>query len=185
MKTGKTVYIGFGSNQGRRQKTIETALRDLSQVPGVALENVSPLYQTQSVGGPSQPDHYNGVARFRVSLGVKDLLRQLKRIERRWGRDPKALRWGPRSIDLDILTYGKSRLRSQFLTIPHPRYHLRRFVLVPFTRLAPAHVHPILRQTNKELLRRLTPQGQRVTILARWKKDQFYRYKRRKKPANP
>ncbi len=185
MKQEKLVYIGLGSNERRRKTQLERALRLVGALPGVRLIRVSPMVQSEPVGGPPQRDHFNGVAKLSVSLRPKQLLAELKKIEKRLGRKATGPKWGPRPIDLDILTYGKSRICQKNLVVPHPRYHQRRFVLVPFCRLAPHFVHPLLKRTNKALLRRLTPLGQRVTILARWKKDRFYPFKKRKSPANP
>src|SRR5438045_1665462 len=138
----KIVYLGFGSNQGRKKSQIEKALRLLSGTPGIRLGRVSSLYRTEPVGGPSQPDHFNGVAELSVSLGPQKLLRELKRIERESGRRPGP-RWGPRPLDLDILTYGKRIIRQSKLFVPHPLYHRRRFVMVPFAELTPRFLHPV------------------------------------------
>jgi 2-amino-4-hydroxy-6-hydroxymethyldihydropteridine diphosphokinase len=175
---GTSVYVGCGANLGDRKRTIERAIALLAKVPGIRVVRISSLYQTEPVGGPSQPLFLNCVLKLKVALSPRRLLSVLKDIERSLGRR-KGLRWGPRSIDLDILAFGNRRISSKRLVIPHPRYHSRRFVLVPFCELAPSFVHPIIRKNNTSLLRRLTPLGQRVTILAKWKKSRFYLYKKR------
>jgi 2-amino-4-hydroxy-6-hydroxymethyldihydropteridine diphosphokinase len=172
-------YIGFGSNVGHRRKTIERALSDLAKTPGVAVQKVSSLYETEPVGGPPQADHLNGVVRIETTLPLVQLWRHLKLLERRAGRR-KSIKWGPRPLDLDILTYGAVVGRRGRIVLPHPRYAERRFVMVPFSEIAPYFKHPQLHLKNRSLLRRLTPYGQRVTMLARWKNKRFYPFKKRK-----
>lgn len=172
-------YIGFGSNQGNRRRKIEFALRALTRAPGVSLTGVSSLYETEPVGGPPQRSHANGVARLDVRLSPPMLLRLLHHLERQAGRR-RGIKWGPRPLDLDILAYGRGSMRTGSLQIPHPRYHLRRFVLVPFSEIAPRFQHPRLKRSNAALLRRLTVIGQRVTMLARWKNGRYYPSKKRK-----
>jgi 2-amino-4-hydroxy-6-hydroxymethyldihydropteridine diphosphokinase len=182
LRREKKVFIGFGSNEGHRRRQIEQALALVAASPGIRLIRVSSLYQTEPVGGPNQRDHFNGVAELNVTLSPTELLKCLKRIERNLGRR-SGKRWGPRPIDLDILTFGNLKLDRPHLHVPHPLYPVRRFVLVPFAEIAPTFVHPLKKKTNRLLLRQLTPHGQRVTMLARWKNGRFYPFKRKKVPA--
>lgn len=172
-------YIAFGSNIGRRKYIIEKAIRRLAVSDGIELRRVSPLYETEPVGGPEQGSFYNGVLEIETELSPLALWKTLRKLESASGR-VRRMRWGPRTLDLDILTFGKIRLHSEQLEIPHPRYHLRRFVLVPFVRLAPQMIHPIIKKKNKSLLRELTVMGQRVTMVGPWKKFRFLTYKKRK-----
>lgn len=179
----KKSYIAFGSNVGSRQKNVEIALRKLASSDGITHFRVSPLYETDPVGGPKQNSYYNGVVEVSTTLSPQRLLKTLRDLEAQGGR-VRHTRWGPRTLDLDILIYGNSILHSKTLTIPHPRYHMRRFVLVPFVRLAPNFIHPIIRKKNKSLLRELTVGGQRVTMLGPWKKSRFQFSKIGKKKKN-
>lgn len=173
-----TAYVGVGSNTGNRPSYILRALRMLDQTKGLRILSVSPLYQSEPVGGPPQPYYLNAVAKIRTALKPSALLRSLQRVERRCGRK-RLIRWGPRTLDLDLLTYGNRTIRKSHLQIPHPRYHMRRFVLVPFCDVSAGFVHPVYRRKNSRLLRELTPTGQRVTIWKRWKKSPFYQSKKR------
>ncbi len=172
-------YVAFGSNQGRRKFNIEKAIRELAFSDGIRLLRVSPLYETEPVGGPDQASFYNGVLEIETHLSPLDLWGTLRALESDAGR-VRRTRWGPRTLDLDILTYGQNRLNSKSLVIPHPRYHLRRFVLVPLVQLASHMVHPIIKKTNESLLRELTVVGQRVTMLGPWKKFRFQSSKKRR-----
>jgi 2-amino-4-hydroxy-6-hydroxymethyldihydropteridine diphosphokinase len=139
---------------------------------------ISSLYKTEPVG-PSQPDFYNGVLQLQTTFSPEELLRRLFDIEKKLGRVRRE-KWGPRKLDLDLLTYGQELRRTRELTLPHPRYHRRRFVLVPLCDIAPRAMHPRLRRTHKRLLAKLTLLGQRVTIAASWNGKRFIPFKTKK-----
>ena len=144
-------YIGFGSNIGDRCAHINQALRWLSEADGVSVVRVSSLYETEPVGCEEQNWFLNGVLAVETRLLPHSLLRLLKRIETRVGRQPHP-RWGPREIDLDLLIYEQGHINTPDLTVPHPEMHQRRFVLTPFSEIAPEVVHPILQQKIEILL---------------------------------
>lgn len=123
-----TVYIGIGSNLGDRQKNIDLAIEHLRNTPLIVVEKVSSIYETDPVGGVPQGKFLNGVMRIKTALSPRALLTRLKEIERALGRT-ETVRFGPRLIDLDILTYGDLDIDEEGLTIPHPRMHEREFVL--------------------------------------------------------
>jgi 2-amino-4-hydroxy-6-hydroxymethyldihydropteridine diphosphokinase len=124
-------YVGLGANLGDREGTIRAAVADL---PGVVA--VSTLRETDPVGITDQPRFLNGVAALETGLTPRELLDVLLAVERRLGRE-RGRRWGPRTIDLDLLLYGDEVIDETGLTIPHPRLHERRFVLEPLADLAP------------------------------------------------
>lgn len=124
------VYLGLGSNQGDRMARLQAGLEALA-ARGILVEQVSRWRETAPAGGPPQGPYLNGAARVRTGLEPMALLEVLKEIERASGREPGGPRWGPRSLDLDILLYDDITLRSPELTIPHPRMCLRAFVLEP------------------------------------------------------
>jgi 2-amino-4-hydroxy-6-hydroxymethyldihydropteridine diphosphokinase len=165
MPRPQAVYIGLGSNIGRRQANLRAALKALSSLPGYRLVAVSSSYVTSPVG-PRQPDFFNAVAKFMTIRRPEEVLADVKGIERAMGRRP-ARRWGPRIIDLDVLFYGRTVCAAPQLTLPHPRLHERRFVLEPLAELSPGLVHPLLRTTVRRLRdrARLTYPGQRVNII--------------------
>ena len=129
-------YVGLGANLGDREGTIRAAVADL---PGVVA--VSTLRETDPVGITDQPRFLNGVAALETELAPRELLDVLLAVERRLGRE-RGKRWGPRTIDLDLLLYGDEVIDETGLTIPHPRLHERRFVLEPLADLAPRLVVP-------------------------------------------
>jgi 2-amino-4-hydroxy-6-hydroxymethyldihydropteridine diphosphokinase len=151
------VFIAVGSNLGDRQahfRAADQCLRLAAEFQGVTW---SPIYETRPVGGPAgQPDYLNAVVRASSLVGPKHTLRRLQDIEERLGRR-RAQRWAPRIIDLDLLLYGPLVLDTPELTLPHPRLHLRRFVLQPLCDLAPDLTHPASDHTVRHMLARLGP----------------------------
>ena len=114
---------------------------------------VSPFYRTAPVGLVSQPWYINGVVVVKTAWGPRALLRFLRRMETRFGRNRKhETRWGPRPLDLDLLFYDNRIIRSPTLLLPHPHLHRRRFVLVPLADTIPKHIHPVLCKTVDTLL---------------------------------
>lgn len=148
------VYIGFGSNLGYREGNIATALRLLADAPSVKMEAVSSLYESEPVGPVDQPWFLNGVARIQTELEPLALLELLQAIEERLGRK-RGVRWGPRTIDLDILLYGDLVMDDHRLIIPHPELEKRGFVLRPLVELDPSLIHPLSGKRLVNLLAQL------------------------------
>jgi 2-amino-4-hydroxy-6-hydroxymethyldihydropteridine diphosphokinase len=140
-----TAYIGLGSNLGDRRAMIAGALGRLRP------RRVSSVIETDPVGKTDQPRFLNAVAELSTDLPPAALLEQLLGIERDLGR-VRTERWGPRSIDLDLLLHGGEQVSTPSLTVPHPELHRRRFVLEGLAELAPALVVPGLGRTVQELL---------------------------------
>ena len=136
--------IGLGSNLGRPRRHLAHALAALGRARGVRIAALSSLYVTAPVGGPAQPDYLNCVAIVDTSLAPRALLARLHAIERRAGRrrDPAVPRNAPRTLDLDLLLYGRRRAHHRELVLPHPRMHERAFVLRPLAEVAPAATIP-------------------------------------------
>ena len=134
------VYVGLGSNTGDAAAWLRAAVEALRGLPGIRLAGLSPVYLTEPQGDPDQPWFANQVARLALAPAITPsaLLGQLHDIERALGRtrDPQR-RYGPRTIDLDLLVFGKVQCTEANLTLPHPRLHERAFVLVPLCDLAP------------------------------------------------
>ncbi len=135
-------YVGLGANLGDRERTIARALELLRAVPGTEVVAVSTLRETDPVGLEDQPRFVNGAVALRTSLEPRALLDELLAIERRLGRRREGPRFGPRTIDLDLLVYGDVEIDEPGLTVPHPRLHERRFALEPLAEVAPGLVVP-------------------------------------------
>jgi 2-amino-4-hydroxy-6-hydroxymethyldihydropteridine diphosphokinase len=131
------VYVGLGSNLGDGQSLINQALGELDRQRGIGLLRRSSLYSSGAWGFEDQPDFINAVAELDSSLSATELLAVLLATEKKGGRVRSTLRWGPRTIDLDLLLYGQDVLRIEGLEVPHPRMHLRAFVLLPLIELVP------------------------------------------------
>lgn len=144
-------YLGIGANLGDRRATLARAVALLRETPGIRVPRVSSFHETEPVGGPPQGRFLNGVVELDTELTPRELLVVVKGVERRLGRVAGGPRWGPRSVDVDILVYGNRRVAEPDLEIPHPRWHERAFVLAPFVELAPALRHPILGRTVQDL----------------------------------
>jgi 2-amino-4-hydroxy-6-hydroxymethyldihydropteridine diphosphokinase len=136
--------IGLGSNLAHPRRQLARAVAALRRLPRSSLVAVSPNYVTAPIGvHGAQPDYVNAVATIRTSLGARALLWHLNAIERRQRRRrPAAARNAPRTLDLDLLLYGRRRIRLPHLTVPHPRMHERAFVLRPLADIAPAITLP-------------------------------------------
>jgi len=158
----ETVFIGFGSNVGDRVDFCDRAVTLLSLLPHSRLQGVSLLYETEPVRDQIDPGEgwfLNGVVQLETNITPRSLLSTLQEIERALDRDEDN-RSGPRTIDLDILFYGEHVIKEPGLTIPHPRLHQRRFVLMPMNELGPLWVHPTLNQSVAQLLTSAKDQSQ-------------------------
>ena len=138
-------YVGLGSNLGHPRRRLARALTELARLPRSALVAASCNYLTAPVGAPEpQPDYVNAVAALRTALAPGAMLHHLRAIEHRLGRrrERHERRNAPRVLDLDLLLFGRRRLASTRLTVPHPRMHERAFVLRPLLDIAPAVTIP-------------------------------------------
>jgi 2-amino-4-hydroxy-6-hydroxymethyldihydropteridine diphosphokinase len=143
-------YIGIGSNLGDKLNQCEKAVSEILKIDHHKLLAKSSLFKTQPVGYTSQDWFVNGVIKIETNLDAHDLLRSLKTIESKLGR-LKSFRWGPRTIDLDILFFDDIEIRTEELQIPHPFIQDRQFVLIPLVEIDRNFLHPVLKKTVKEL----------------------------------
>jgi 2-amino-4-hydroxy-6-hydroxymethyldihydropteridine diphosphokinase len=134
-------FLGLGSNLGGRLANLEQAVSSLGREGEVRVVRSSRVYETDPVGGPEQPDFLNAVIEVETSLDPHELLSRCLSVEREMGR-ARVERWGPRVIDIDVLTYDDVEVDEPGLTIPHPRMHERGFVLVPLLELVADPVLP-------------------------------------------
>lgn len=154
-------FVGLGSNLAHPRRRLAAALRGIARLPATRLVAVSPNYASAPVGASEpQPDYVNAVALLRTRLRARDLLQRLHAIERAHGRVRVAgVRNAARTLDLDLLLFGRLRMATRHLALPHPRMHERAFVLKPLADLAPAARVPG-RGVAQSLARRVT--GQRI-----------------------
>lgn len=129
-------YLGLGSNVGDRAAHLQFAVDGLAARAGTVVA-LSPVYETEPVGGPPQPDYLNAVVVVETDRSARHLLGVAKALEREAGRDEGGERWGPRPLDVDVLMVGDERIDEPDLVVPHPRIHQRAFVLAPLADVAP------------------------------------------------
>ena len=159
-----TAYIGLGSNLGERAANLLLAVRGLLEA-SICIKRLSAIYETQPLEVEDQPPFLNMVVEAEIrNVTPEQMMARMLRIEYLLGRKrdfPKA----PRTVDLDLLLFGDLKHHTDFLTVPHPQLHLRKFVLVPLDEIAPSVNHPVLNKTIRELLKK-TPDKSNVR---RWK----------------
>ncbi|MGA5702157.1 2-amino-4-hydroxy-6-hydroxymethyldihydropteridine diphosphokinase [Peterkaempfera bronchialis] len=153
--------IALGSNLGNRLETLQGAVDALEDTPGVRVTAVSPVYETEAVGGPAgQPSYFNAVVVLRTTLGPGSLLERANAVEDAFSRT-REVRWGPRTLDVDIVAYDGVVSDTAELTLPHPRAHERAFVLAPWNDAEPEAELPgrgpvvaLLKEVDTEGVRR-------------------------------
>jgi 2-amino-4-hydroxy-6-hydroxymethyldihydropteridine diphosphokinase len=138
----EVAFVGVGSNLGDREATIARAVDLLRDEQGIEVIAVSSLIETEPWGYVDQPRFVNGALELRTSLPPRRLLERLLAVEQALGRARDTVRYGPRTIDLDLLLYGQVRVQEPGLTVPHPRLHEREFALLPLQELDPGIVIP-------------------------------------------
>ncbi len=150
-----TAYLGLGSNMGDKKAYLDSAVKAISETEGCELLRVSDYLCTKPYGGVEQDDFLNACLSLRTLLTPQELLNRLHEIEQDAGRE-RVIRWGPRTLDLDILMYDDLIMETEELILPHVEMHLREFVLEPLRQIAPGKRHPITRMTVDQMLEQLT-----------------------------
>jgi 2-amino-4-hydroxy-6-hydroxymethyldihydropteridine diphosphokinase len=165
------VVLALGSNLGDRQDILQGAVDAIVGLPGVRVTAVSPVYETVPVGGPAQPDYLNAIVLADAARPARELLDRLHEIEAAFDR-VRVVRWGPRTLDIDVIDFGGERSDDPELTLPHPRAHERAFVLGPWRDVDPDAALPgrgpvaeLLAEADRSGLRRsnlslVIPEGQ-------------------------
>lgn len=145
-------YIALGSNLGDREAYLRNAVTLIHQHPQIQVEAISSIYETDPVGYDDQDLFLNMVISLRTSLNPFELLQILQKIEAQLGRK-RTIRWGPRTVDLDILLYNDENIETEKLIIPHPRMYERLFVLIPLTELKSELIEGLNKRTDQEGVR--------------------------------
>lgn len=162
-----TAYIGLGSNLGDRAGNLLLAVRGLLEA-SFTVTKLSAIYETDPIGISSGSKFLNMAAEIRmVNITPSQVMARLLRIEYLLGRGDKSVK-KPRTVDLDLLFFGNTRMETPFLTLPHPRLHIRKFVLCPMAEIAPSFVHPVLHKEIRELLREVDDD----THVTRWEPNE-------------
>ena len=155
-------FVGIGSNLENPIAQVLEALEELDAIPDSVLVARSSLYSSKPMGPADQPDYVNAVAAIDTLLSPEELLEELRSIEDHQGRERGGEKWGPRILDLDLLLYGKKKISTEELTIPHPGLHERDFVIIPLEEIAgnlniPGHgpLHSLIKNCEKHSLKKL------------------------------
>jgi 2-amino-4-hydroxy-6-hydroxymethyldihydropteridine diphosphokinase len=148
---GVTAYIALGANLGDREASIRSAIARLNATPDIHVTRLSSLIENPAVGGPpDSPPFLNAAAELETTLPPQSLMARLLQIESELGRQRRE-KWGPRTIDLDLLLYDDQVINSPGLVVPHPRMTARSFVLAPLAQIAPDVLHPITGHTIRQM----------------------------------
>lgn len=151
-------YLALGSNIGDKDRYIREAIDMLNEHEAIKIVKVSPTYNTAPVGYTDQADFLNAAVAIDTTLSPRELLAVCLDIEQRLGR-VRTIRWGPRTVDIDIIFYDDLIIDDGILTVPHPRMHERGFVLQPLYDIAPNAVHPIYKKTVEQMYREWKAKG--------------------------
>lgn len=148
-----TAYLGLGGNVGDVAETLAAAVFALHDTDGIAVEDVSGFYETAPVGGVDQDPFLNCAVRIRTTLDPHALLAETQATEAAFGRDrDREVRWGPRTLDIDLLLYDDRTITTDDLVVPHPRLHERAFALVPLMEVMPGGALPDGRRLTRVLM---------------------------------
>jgi len=151
-------YLGIGGNLGDRERTLIEGTQALDAEPGIQVLRASGVYETAPMGVEDQPGFLNAVLHIQTALSARQLLDRLLAVEKQFGRY-RLRKWGPRTLDLDILLYDSELIGEEGLSVPHPYLHVRGFVLIPLCDLIPDALHPGLGRTIRDLADQVGDEG--------------------------
>ena len=158
------IFLSLGSNLGNKEHNLQSAIKKLSEI--IDIKKTSSIYQTEPTDYEEQPNFLNLVIEAETNLSPEELIKSTQKIQKELGTKEKAVRYGPRIIDIDILFYNDLIMKKENLTIPHPRLHERAFVLVPFAEIAPGWIHPSLKKSIVEIKQNLKDRKKVIKIIS-------------------
>ena len=161
----RTVYIGIGSNLGDPYENCIKAVEALKAHPFCSIKTLSRFYRTEPMGVEGQNWFINAALCINTRHSPVELIETLLDIEKKMGRARSGLKWESRIIDLDILLFGNEIINDKRLTVPHPRMHMRRFVMAPMADIAPEIIHPVLGKTMSEIFNEIPSSGQEIRLM--------------------
>ena len=159
----RPAYVGIGSNLNDPRRQVRSALNALANLSSSRLVSSSRLYRSKPLDGTDQPDYLNAVAALLTQRDALTFLHELQSIEKQHGRERSAVRWAPRSLDLDLLVFGELEICNDELIVPHPGMAERSFVLLPLCEIAP-HLKVPGRATVREMLQQLRADGSVMAV---------------------
>ena len=160
-----SVYLSIGSNIGDKKRNLDDVINLLDKHEEIEVISISSFYMTEPQNFKDQDWFLNAALKIKTGLGPEDLLVIFKQFEKTMDKDGKVFRFGPRTIDLDIIYYDDLVIKTETLEIPHPRMHERCFVLVPLCDIASEEIHPVFNLRSDELLRNIEQQKTQKVIL--------------------
>jgi 2-amino-4-hydroxy-6-hydroxymethyldihydropteridine diphosphokinase len=160
-----TAYIALGSNISPREGFLKAAVTSLEEHESINVKGKSAVYETAPVGYMEQNDFLNMVVVIQTDINPFELLQHCQQIERELGRK-RVIKWGPRTIDLDVLLYNHENIKAEHLTIPHPYMHERAFVMIPLADVAPQVYLPHMQRTADEVIGLLS--SEEVSSIREW-----------------
>ncbi len=156
---GIEAIVAFGGNMGDVLSGFLSAREQLAYTRGLRILDSSRIYRSPPMGSPGQQEYLNAIVLLEVDIEARILLQRMQNIEKQHGRIRTDARWGPRTLDLDLIAYDDTIMQTAYLTLPHPYMHERIFVLQPLCDIQPDWRHPLLEQTAGELLESLMEAG--------------------------
>lgn len=154
VRSWNTAYVSFGSNLGDKEQNIKNGLNIINSSEHTKITKISKIIETEPWGYQEQDTFLNGVCEVKTLLPAKELLDFLMSVEKELKRE-RIIKWGPRTLDLDIIFYNNLISEDEEIVLPHPRMHMRKFVLVPLNEIAPYKIHPLYKKRVFELLEKL------------------------------
>ena len=159
------IYLGLGSNLGNRENNFSQCLSHLTDTQDIVIVKMSSIYETEPHGFIIQPGFLNMVIEIETQTPPDQLLNIIQNVEKKMGKK-KYFHWGPRLIDIDILSFQNRVINSKKLTLPHQLMHLRKFVLVPLNEIAPDFIHPLVNKNINQLLNECRDESKVIKIIS-------------------